>query len=342
MKCMIVGAGFGAMHSYWLNTFDDVEIAALIYSNDDKNASQLKQKYNISRIGTNMASVLKSDAFDLISIVSPPITHTEYLRTAFDAKVPVVLDKPIAESLSAMQDIEALAAGSDTKAYTFFQWRLHPAFQRLAAILQSGELGDVGHIDAEFAHGFLAAPATSWPWRHRSETAGGGSLGDLGVHLFDLLRFVSGSEWTVTAALCGVAHSKRQGPEGPLACHTDDFADVRLIASGKPTTAKIATTRVALGEAQIKLRLFGTKGVAVVLLDPETTGAKLIVKTGDGEPDITEFRAGEFNPYGPILAALNGDTEAATRPASIADGVAAQKLMCAAVAASQIPNLPRQ
>ena len=236
MKCIIVGTGFGSVHATWLHALADVKIDTLIYRSNKSKASTIRSEYDIPNISTDLAQTLQTDQFDLLSIVSPPDSHADYLRLGVAAGIPVVIDKPLAQSLEDAEVVHALAEGHRQDVYVFFQWRLHSAVLRLKELVTSGVLGRLTHFAAAFDHDFLAKNETQWPWRHQYDSAGGGSLGDMGVHLFDLLRFITSQEWVVTGAATGLAHPKRMAKQGSIQCVADDFAHVKLKADQGETT----------------------------------------------------------------------------------------------------------
>lgn len=339
MKCAVVGTGFGAVHVAWLQSIQGVEVDSLVYGSDQPKAEAMKTKHSIPRMFDNMSEALGAGDLDLVSIVSPPETHAACIRTAIEAGVPVVIDKPLAQNLPDAEAIHALVGTIDRPVYVFFQWRLHAAVLTLKSLLDQSALGAVSHIDATFEHDFLAANETLWPWRHQYTTAGAGSLGDMGVHLFDLIRFVTGEEWIVDEALTGVAHPCRQMGDQKIDCIADDFAQVSLRTIRGSMSASVKTSRVSLGHRSITLRVYGDAGIAAVDLDPETGTASMTTQMTGLGPRSQKFESS--NPYEPILDALQGHSISGALPAHTADGLAAQKLMTAAVLAAQPCNQPR-
>jgi predicted dehydrogenase len=338
MNCILVGTGFGAVHSRWLHEVSGVHIGALIYKSDRQQAQRLQADHDIGVISTDAKATLGQTKFDLMAIVSPPDTHLEYLRLAVDAGIPVVVDKPLAENLSSATMMRAVSHESAEPVFTFFQWRLHPAALRLREICVAGRLGSLSHIDAQFEHDFLAGNITTSLWRHGIETAGAGSLGDMGVHLFDLLRFVTGRDWAVTRASLGLAHPRRESLQGLIACTADDFADVHLASPTCGMTGRVLTNRAALGSRRLSLRVFGKAGAAGATFDPETGAATLILSPDGAATETERTRAGSFNPYRPIIATLRGTDTQGAIPACIEDGFAAQSMMGAALSAASCPS----
>ena len=330
MRCVVVGTGFGGVHASWLASISGVEIDTLVYNSDKDRAQSLRGAHGIRAISTDMRSALQGTGCDFVSIVSPPDTHADYLKIALDAGVPAVIDKPLAQSVEDAEKMSALAS-SATDVFVFFQWRLHPAARQVRDLVVSEGLGRLTHVEAGFEHDFLASNATLWPWRHQKETAGGGSLGDMGVHLFDLVRYVTGREWVVKSAQTGLAHPRRQTAGAVIDCTADDFADVHIGCPDDEMTGRVTTSRVALGQRRIWLRLYGEGGVVSVVFDPDTGKAEMSLAKGTDVVSQSGFE--NINPYQPILSALRGSADNFSPPALIKDGLAAQHLMAAALTA---------
>ncbi|MDJ0933554.1 hypothetical protein [Breoghania sp.] len=67
----------------------------------------------------------------------------------------------MADTEEAAEEIGRIAERREKPVFTFFQWRLLPAFRTLRDLARSGELGPLLHIEAVFRHPFLADNATS-------------------------------------------------------------------------------------------------------------------------------------------------------------------------------------
>ncbi len=76
-----------------------------------------------------------------------------------------------------------------------FHYRYHPLIERVLAILHSGELGTIHHIEAVMCIPLYRTGDIRW----RYDLAGG-ALMDVGCYTIHLLRTLAGSEPTVTNA----------------------------------------------------------------------------------------------------------------------------------------------
>jgi predicted dehydrogenase len=80
-----------------------------------------------------------------------------------------------------------------------FNYRFVPALGLAREIVRSGRLGKIYHFRARYLQQWLCDPNSPLVWRLIKEKAGSGPIGDLGSHVFDIIRFVMGEVKAVTA-----------------------------------------------------------------------------------------------------------------------------------------------
>jgi predicted dehydrogenase len=214
-----------------------------------------------------------------------------------------------------------------------FQWRFNPALQALRCLLQDGHLGSVLHVEASFRHDFLSGSRTGWPWRHDVAQAGAGAYADLGVHLLDLLRWLTGHEFVVSAASSAVTWPERIGAGGGLPAMTEDVGVAVLASRPEKFDASLMVSRVAPGRRALRVDITGSAASAVVDIEPEA-GTSVLTRW----PDRQEQRWGRErwgNPYAAVVARLSG-REVPELPEFV-DGLAAQRLLDRLVTDAVLP-----
>jgi predicted dehydrogenase len=76
---------------------------------------------------------------------------------------------------------------------TSFNFRFIPAFYRMKELMQEGYVGSrVLHVEASWFTERRADPNLPFGWRDQKEVVGFGAMGDVGVHLVDLVRWLAG------------------------------------------------------------------------------------------------------------------------------------------------------
>lgn len=332
---MVIGTGFGEQHLKWISGCQDTTVEFIGYHRDERRARELAERYGGAGVTDDPLSVLASGAVDAVAVASPPDTHEAFLRAALTAGLVAISDKPLAADLAgSWRLVEAAAVVARARATVTFQWRSHPALRALRDDLDAGVLGEVVHVDLEFHHDFLAGQHTDWPWRHRRSTAGAGALGDIGVHLFDLLRWLVPGAWSVKYGTASLLWPQRSSADGPVVCETEDMAEVLLELAERPVRARVYASRVSTGHRVLRARVQGTAGTAEVSASPDDGSATLVRHSADpGASATTPFAAAVVNPYPSLLSALTTDGSDRLWVPSFYDGYCAQALLEAALQA---------
>ncbi len=202
---------------------------------------------------------------DIVVIATPPHLHEAIALRAFAGGAHVLCEKPVAMDRRQAGRMVDAARRAGRVAMTGFNWRFIPAMQRFHAMVSEGAVGRVFHLDARWLGARWADEAVKPTWRMDRAQAGHGAMGDVGVHLIDLVRWSFGDVRRVVAQ-AGVAYPDRRVPDGTRAADADDFATVIAeLASG--ALATLAVSRVARGANAQTIEAYGTAGSLVYTMD---------------------------------------------------------------------------
>lgn len=156
-------------------------------------AERVAQTFGVQRHYTAYSNLLESDAVDAVAVCVPPRSHAEVALAALAAGKHVLIEKPLALNLSECDLLQERAARhSPIKVMVGFNMRWHRLVRRARELISSGELGDIKLVRTVFTSGVRLRAGFS-DWRRQTET-GGGALFEMGMHHFDLLRFLLSSE----------------------------------------------------------------------------------------------------------------------------------------------------
>lgn len=186
----VIQVGIGGMGDTWLNTVlksSEVEYAALVEVNDAI-ARQQAEKYGLDRalIFRSLPEALAAVSAEGVIDVTPPAFHREISTVALEAGLPVLSEKPLANTLTDAAAIVQKANETGVLHMVAQNYRYHVPVQTLKQVLASGEFGRVGSVTVEFFKGphfggFRAEMA--YPL-----------IIDMAIHHFDLMRFLLESE----------------------------------------------------------------------------------------------------------------------------------------------------
>ena len=181
----VIQVGIGGMGNTWLNTVlnsSEVEYAALVEVNEAI-ARQQAEKYGLDRalIFRSLLEALAAVSAEGVIDVTPPAFHWEISATALEAGLPVLSEKPLADTLADAAAIVQKANETGVLHMVAQNYRYHVSVQTLKRVLASGEFGRVGSVTVEFFKG----PHFGG---FREEMAYPLII-DMAIHHFDLMRF---------------------------------------------------------------------------------------------------------------------------------------------------------
>jgi predicted dehydrogenase len=179
----------------------------------------------------------------------------------------VLCEKPLAMTAAESREMVQAAARAQRVAMTGFNWRFIPAMQRFHSLVEEGAVGRPFHIGARWLGSRWADESAPITWRMDRTQAGHGAMGDMGVHVIDLVRWHFG-EFTRVTAQAGVAYASRTVPGGGKPADAEDFCSVLgELASGAQVSFTVS--RSARGANEVSLEAYGSQGALVYRLDRE-------------------------------------------------------------------------
>jgi predicted dehydrogenase len=301
----IVGYAFmGRAHSLaWqaVSRVFDVPLVprlAAVCGRDEKAARAMAGRFGWAAVETDWRALIAREDVDLIDISAPGDLHAPVAIAALAAGKHVLCEKPLANTLA---EAEAMNAAADAayargaRAMTGFNYRRVPALALARRLVADGRLGALRHLRAVYLQDWLADPAAPMTWRMQAERAGSGALGDLGAHLVDLARYLTGDEITGVSALSATFTGSRPWPGDPAPGGsgqgqvTVDDAVVFTARLASGALASFEATRCATGRKNgLRIELNGTAGSLAFDLERLNELELYEVTAGDG--DVSGFR----------------------------------------------------
>jgi predicted dehydrogenase len=224
-------------------------------------------KYGVPRVFERWEQLLEDAPPDIVVVAAPPHIHHTITVEALARGCHVLCEKPLAMSAVEARAMVEAAHRADRAAGTCFNWRFPAAMQRFHAMVEAGHVGRPFHIGARWLGGRWAEETAPATWRMDRAQAGHGAMGDMGVHLVDMVRWHFG-EFTRVCALAGVAWASRTVPGGARAADAEDFCSMlgELESGGQVT---LTVSRAARGANENFLEAYGSQGALVYRLDRE-------------------------------------------------------------------------
>lgn len=146
---------------------------------------------------TGIDDVLADEAIDGVLIVTPHTLHERQVLAAAQAGKHVFCEKPLALDSDAARRMLTACRSRGLVLGVGHERRFEGAFEKVASMVVSGDLGTLLHVECNWSHNLFAdAPVT---WRQDPAQAPAGTLTALGVHMTDFFQSVAGPVVAVRA-----------------------------------------------------------------------------------------------------------------------------------------------
>jgi predicted dehydrogenase len=258
------GAFIGPVHRMAAELDGRIELVAGAFSQSAERSRAAGESYRIdpARAYTNYREMMaaerkRSDPIDFVAIVTPNHLHLPVAAAALEAGFPVMSDKPATATYAEAVALKKVVAESGLPYGLTHTYAGYGLVREARAICASGQLGQIRKIAVEYLQGWLSRPIEATgqkqaAWRSDPALNGpGGCIGDIGVHAFHLLEYVTGLQVTdLNASLLSVVPGRRVDDDCTALLRLDNGAGGVLMAS-----------QVAAGEGNgLRLRVYGEAG----------------------------------------------------------------------------------
>ncbi|MBK1871445.1 Gfo/Idh/MocA family protein [Aestuariivirga sp. YIM B02566] len=257
------GAFIGAVHRLAARMDDQYEFVAgaLSSSPERSRASGAELGLAPDRIYTDYREMAKAEAnrkdgIEAVAIVTPNNIHVPAAKAFIEAGIHVICDKPLALSLKEAKSLETLLKKKNVVFALTHNYSGYPMIRQAREMVAKGELGQIRLVQAEYPQDWLTediekSGQKQAAWRTDPKQSGGGAIGDIGTHAYQLACFVSGLTLDELAADMTSFVKGRK---------VDDNVNV-MLRFKNGARGMLWASQVAPGnENGLRLRVYGTKG----------------------------------------------------------------------------------
>lgn len=296
VKIGVIGVGGIAqgVHLPGIIACKDLELTAICDINEET-LNKVGDRYGIdpSRRFTNYHDLLACPLVEAVDIATPNDRHFQLAMDAASAGKPYSLEKPVTMTA---QEADILA--SHTKAMGVpnmicFSYRFKTAARCARDYVRRGLLGEIYHINMQYFQAWgLPHMNRELAWRFTKERARSGAFADLGCHALDLVRFITGKEYTkVVSSADTYVHERRlPGKEEMGTVDVDDFCSY-IAQMEDNITSSFQVSRFAYGRSNYqRLEICGSKGSLIYILDGELVSTdELTICIGEAAEETKTF-----------------------------------------------------
>jgi predicted dehydrogenase len=296
------GAFIGAVHRIAARLDDRYELVAGALSSDPERARRSAAELGIAPERAypsfrDMAEreAAREDGIDIAAIVTPNHLHHPAARAFLDAGIHVICDKPMTTTVEDALDLVQTVRRTGLVFALTHNYTGHPMVREARERVRAGEFGSVRVVQVEYPQDWLttrleATGQKQAAWRTDPAQSGGGAIGDIGSHAYNLAGFITG---LAAESLCADLSTFVVGRR------VDDNCNVLLRYQGG-ARGMLWACQVAPGnENALRVRVYGERGG----LEWQQERPDLLHLFRFGEPRQTITRAGPGT--GPAAAAVS-------------------------------------
>lgn len=167
---------------------DSVVVAA--YSRNQSAMETFCDKWAIPKKYDTIEALVHDEEVDIIYLATPHIVHMEHFQKAVEAGKPILCEKPMGMSEDETRRMVEIAGEKKIFLMEGLWTRFFPVYRWLEEVIESGKMGRVYNVMADFSYHSSYDPAL----RFFKKDLGGGSMRGAGIYPLSVAAKVFGSE----------------------------------------------------------------------------------------------------------------------------------------------------
>ncbi|MBX2828051.1 MAG: Gfo/Idh/MocA family oxidoreductase [Flavobacteriaceae bacterium] len=269
IKWGVLGGGgdslIGILHRVAASMFDAYQLTGGAFNPELSKSIEFAQELGIPTdriyrgIDDMIAEELKlpeSERIQVVSVLTPNFLHFPMAKQLLEAGFNVICEKPMTMTYAeavALSEIQKKSGAQFALTHTYTGY---PMVRQMKQMIADGVIGDIQKVDAQYYQGWINPiihdkEKRKTTWRLDPEKSGiSCCIGDIGVHAYQMLEYVSGME--VTSILADLNHlyeDNQMDIDGTVLLRFDTNAKGVLCAS-----------QIATGEENnFTVAIYGTK-----------------------------------------------------------------------------------
>lgn len=257
---------------------------------DEAAVAEAARRYGFEGYYLDWRALVDDPRIALFDNCASADAHAEPTLAAIATGKHVLCEKPLALRAADALAMWRAAEAAGVKHMTGFNYRFVPAVRYIRQLVEEGALGTIYSFRARYLQEGGDNPLRPYTWRHDRARGGYGALGDIGVHIIDLARYLVGEIVAVSAMTRTVVPQRplaeRPGAFGQVTVDDHLVASVRFAsgALGSLEASKVATGR----KNQNTLEINAANGS--VAFDLERLNEAQVYLKDENAPHLEGFR----------------------------------------------------
>jgi inositol 2-dehydrogenase len=281
LKVGVIGLGrMGQLYARLLATQTSGVLLYAIAEVGEQARMRVTDEFNVPHAFANIQELLALPELDAVVIATPTSTHYELIIAAAGAGKAIFCEKPLALSLEETRTAIEAVTQARVPLQVGFMRRFDAGYQKAKALIAEGQIGQPVTFKS------LSRDPFCPPRDYMDPAKNGGLILDMGIHDFDLARWLMGSEVERVTAEGTVLVCKDLASVGDI-----DNAVINLrFVNG--ALGNVEVSRNAFYGYDIRTEVLGSEG-AVMIGVQQHTPVVLFTRAG-AQHDVTPYLMERF------------------------------------------------
>lgn len=172
-----------------IGELDTVRIVSIYHRTPNK-GKEIASRFDIPQGVSKREDLLENPLVEAVYVASPNFIHEQDLLLCAKYGKPTLCEKPLSISAESIERILVAFQNQNILLFVGQQQRFNPAVEKAKEIIKQGEIGQIRYLCFYY---FTPCQPAKGEWRSQKGN-GGGALQEIGIHLIDLIHYISGDE----------------------------------------------------------------------------------------------------------------------------------------------------
>ena len=250
-------------------------------------AQEIADQFGAKRAYDSVESLIADSEVDAVYIATPVYLHLPQVKLAAAAGKQILCEKPLGLNAKEAQEAIDICKEAGVKLSVGFMMRYGTHLNQMKQALAEGKLGRLVSGMAQFS--CWMPPRPGGYWCTTMAQAGGGPIMDMGIHLIDLIHYVTGQKVTHVSAMQERIHFDTADYD------VDDTSTAILRLENGAQFVVQTLFNMPDSAAAWRFDLFGSKGrmLGNAIIGQEDCGTLNTVLLAEEEDPFGDARPGE-------------------------------------------------
>jgi D-apiose dehydrogenase len=201
LKVATAGTGYFSQFHYdaW-SIMENVELVA-VYNRTRDQAAGFAARYGIAGVYDDLPAMLAENDLDILDVITPPVTHPDFVRAALGHDVTVICQKPFTPTLEQAQSLVQDIAVAGGQVVIHENFRFQPWYGQIKGMLDGGQVGEVYQVSFRLRPGDGQGPEAYMERQPYFQQMERFLVHETAIHLIDVFRYLFGDITSVYAQL---------------------------------------------------------------------------------------------------------------------------------------------